>query len=397
MKYIVEQKKLESLLDSSVWELLAENNAIVAGGAITSLFCSRDINDIDVYFRCEKDLVKTLAAIFNEEDIADNVDMDSFSVHVSGLSQRTIVCVHQDQMIQFMTFKYFPEVKDIFDTFDFTVCMGAYDCKTQEFTLHPDFFKHNSQRYLKFNAGTAYPLMSMMRVDKYREKGYSISKAELLRVLFACMDLNINSWEEAKEHIGGMYGYDMSKAFEEDKEFTLSELGDQLATLQERGTQLYTPICEGGTGFWEIAEKLFYNKDEVLPEEDEIVFDDSKYLYKCTTENWESYYGHYNGRVSYKAGNEIDVPVGGLYFHKTSSRPYVNTQYWVECELLEGKIQELSGQEKIVVHGGKVRVIRNFQYKDKPTDSVKLYMIKKYGYKDTTTKTKDDEYFEVLF
>ena len=213
--------------------------------------------------------------------------MDSFSVHVSGLSQRTIVCVHKDQMVQFMTFKYFPEVQDIFDTFDFTVCMGAYDCKTQEFFLHPDFFKHNSQRYLKFNAGTAYPLMSMMRVDKYREKGYSISKAELLRVLFACMDLNINSWEEAKEHIGGMY--DMSKAFEEDKEFTLSELGSQLATLQERGTQLYTPICEGGTNFWEIAAKLFYNK-EVLPEVEKIVFDDSKYLYKCTKSDWGSPY-----------------------------------------------------------------------------------------------------------
>lgn len=69
MKYIVEQKKLESLLDKEIWELFGTHNAIVAGGAITSLFCSRDINDVDVYFRSEKDLVKVLAAIYGEDEI----------------------------------------------------------------------------------------------------------------------------------------------------------------------------------------------------------------------------------------------------------------------------------------------------------------------------------------
>lgn len=378
MKYIVEQNKLESLLDKDVWELLAENNAIVAGGAITSLFCNREINDIDVYFRSKRDLVKVLAAIYCIEDIYDG-ELDAFSVHVSGLSQRTIVCVNNEQMVQLMTFKYFPEVQDIFDTFDFTVCMGAFDCKTKDFIFHPDFFKHNSQRYLKFNAGTAYPLMSMMRVDKYREKGYDISKAELLRVLFACMNLNLSSWEDAKEHIGGMYGYDMSKAFNESNQFNLSELGSQLGTLQERGGELYTPIGDKRMGFYEIAEKLFYDKDDDTFNENKIVFDDSKYLYKCTRADWTSYYSNYAPKVCYKAGEEIEVPVGGLYFHKSSARPYVNSGYWVECELLDGKIEELYGNEKKVVRGGKIRVVRNFRYTAE-TDPVKLYMINKYGY-----------------
>ncbi len=382
MKYIVEQKKLESLLDVSVWELLAENNAIVAGGAITSLFCNREINDIDVYFRSKHDLVKVLAAIYNVEDIADNVDMEAFSVHVSGLSQRTIVCTHRNQMIQFMTFKYFPEVQDIFDTFDFTVCMGAFDCKTKDFTLHPDFFKHNSQRYLKFNSGTAYPLMSLMRVDKYRDKGYDISKAELLRVLFACMDLNLTSWEDAKEHIGGMYGYDMSKAFNEDREFNLTELGEQLGTLQERGTLLYTPICESSKDFWEIAEELFYDKDEVLPEDVKIVFDDEKYLYKCTKPDWTSPCSGSYKPLTYTEGVEIEVPEGGIFFHKSHTKTYCDTGYWVECEVIGGNINNLSYDKK-VVYGGKVKVVRAFKYrKDEYRTEVQEYMIKKYGYVD---------------
>lgn len=48
MEHIVEQKRLLSLLDKEVWDLLEQHNAVVAGGAITSLFCNREINDIDV-------------------------------------------------------------------------------------------------------------------------------------------------------------------------------------------------------------------------------------------------------------------------------------------------------------------------------------------------------------
>jgi len=380
MKYIVEQKKLESLLDSEVWDLLAEHNAIVAGGAITSLFCSREIMDIDVYFRSERDLVKVLAAIFSIESISDH-EIGSFSVHVSGLSQRTIICSNQEQMIQFMTFKYFPDVQDIFDTFDFTVCMGAYDCKTQDFTLHPEFFKHNSQRYLKFNTGTAFPLMSLMRVDKYRQKGYEISKAELLRVIFSCMQLNLNSWEEAKDHIGGMYGYDMSKAFEEDKDFTLVELSEQLSTLQERGTELYTPIGHANKGFWEIAEELFYRPEEILPEPELPVFDDEKYLYKCVQSDGTSYYGSSYGKVDYIVGSIIDVPSGGLFFHSSSKNPYVQDDNWVECELLEGAFSSEYGNQKRVVHGGKVKVIRRFKVNSSRNSwsELQTWMFSKFG------------------
>ena len=391
MSHIAEKRKLKSLVDKEFMELLAEYDAIIAGGAITSLFCNRDINDLDIYFRSERDLVKVLAAIYNKDEIADS-EISSFSVHVSHLSQRTIMCSQNKQVIQLMTFKYFPSAQEVFDTFDFTCCMGAYECKKDEFTLHPDFLQHNSQRYLKFNTGTAYPLMSLLRVDKYKEKGYQISKSELLRVVFTCMQLGITSWEDAKGHIGGMYGYDMEKAFDEDKEFSLEELVNQLDTLNERNVELYSPMEEFKNDFWDICSNLFYNKDEVLPEQMPVVFDDNKYLYKCIDpDTKQGIYAHnyrHATQVYYHVGSVIDVPVGGLYFHNSSNRPYViRSKTWVECEVINGVIENLSCEKK-VVHGGKIRVIREIKLPEKYNSPVEEYMVTKFGSGNPPDKNK---------
>ena len=312
---------------------------------------------------------------FNIEEIYE-YEMDQFSVHVSGLSQRTVMCSVNEQLLQLMTFKYFPDIQDIFDTFDFTCCMGAYDCKSKEFIFHPEFFKHNSQRYLKFNPGTAYPLMSLMRVDKYREKGYVISKSEMLRVVFACMGLKISSWEEAKEHIGGMYGYDMSKAFDENEDFSMGSLIDQLDTLQQRGAELYSPANQM-KDFWELSQILFYkpSKEEM---DNGPKFDDSKYLYKCVNSKYKSNWNGSYKPVHYKEGEILDISsVGKLFFHGSSLNLFATTDYWVECEVLEGEVEEM-GKDKKVVKSGKVKVVRTFEH-SRNSNPVEQYMIEKYG------------------
>ena len=46
--YEYEKFKLLNLLDDDLQESLKEFNAIIAGGAITSIFCNREVSDIDV-------------------------------------------------------------------------------------------------------------------------------------------------------------------------------------------------------------------------------------------------------------------------------------------------------------------------------------------------------------
>ena len=47
------------------------------------------------------------------------------------------------------------------------------------------FLKHLARRSLVVNTNTAYPLISLLRCDKYKERGYNISTKEQMSLMFA--------------------------------------------------------------------------------------------------------------------------------------------------------------------------------------------------------------------
>lgn len=221
MKYEFEKKKLYSLLGKSLLADLKGKPVYIAGGTITSLFCNREVNDIDIYFKSEDAFIDFVTDIWEEGG----------GWVVACTDKATLIKSGKDEY-QMIHFNYFPTANDIFDTFDFTVCMGAFDFETEEFHLHPDFMQHNSQRILKFNKNTAYPLVSLLRVQKYKEKGYKISKPEFIRIALTCMNLDINTYEELKEQMGGMYGVNYDKLFKDKEgEVDLEEAIDVIADL----------------------------------------------------------------------------------------------------------------------------------------------------------------------
>src|SRR5690606_10611694 len=113
-----------------------------------------------------------------------------------------------------IVYKFFETPEDVFNAFDFSVNMGAYDFKERNFVLDSRFLRHNAQRYLEVNTNTDYPLISVLRVDKYREKGYRISKPQMLALLMAVSSLKLDSWEQAQDQFSGMYGVDPDKLFD---------------------------------------------------------------------------------------------------------------------------------------------------------------------------------------
>lgn len=173
--------------------MLKAYHVIVAGGTITSIFTGKEINDIDMYFKTKQDLSDFL---YNEMDCN----------WVIANTDKAFLFQKDGKKIQAIYFRYFDSAESIFDTFDFTVCMGAYDFDKEEFVLHKDFLKHNASRILKFNANTAFPIVSALRVQKYVNKGYSISKAEYLRIMLTIANSKISTYEELKAQMGGMYG-----------------------------------------------------------------------------------------------------------------------------------------------------------------------------------------------
>lgn len=60
MEYNIETKRQHALIkkfiDPDLYEILANMDAYLAGGAISSLFTNRKINDFDIYFQKEGDV-----------------------------------------------------------------------------------------------------------------------------------------------------------------------------------------------------------------------------------------------------------------------------------------------------------------------------------------------------
>jgi len=192
------------------------DGSYLAGGAITSVFSNSEIKDFDIYFKSQKDFFSALESAYSK------------GFWCVALTTRAITFQKDNKSYQFMHFNWFPEAKDIFDSFDFTACMGALCMDTPvHFDLHPRFLVDVSRRELVFNHKTAFPLASGMRVWKYIDKGYTISKKEFLKVITACMFKKVNSWEELKEQIGGSYGECV--AMDTSKPFTLDSAMEALA------------------------------------------------------------------------------------------------------------------------------------------------------------------------
>jgi hypothetical protein len=200
--------------------MLKSYHVIIAGGAITSLFTNSDINDVDIYFK-------------SQNYLSDFLYNEMYANWVIAYTDKAFLFKCNGIKLQTVYFGYFSKAEDIFDTFDFTVCMGAFDFDTEQFILHQDFLKHNASKILRFNSNTAFPIISALRIDKYKNKGYSISKSEFLRIMLTLINSNISNYDDLKVQIGGMYGenYDNLLQPKNDEEFSISKIVENMKYL----------------------------------------------------------------------------------------------------------------------------------------------------------------------
>lgn len=220
-----EKNRIKDYLGQELYDELKECKAIVAGGMITSIFTRRDINDVDIYFKSNEDAFNFMVQREGDYIRSETDKAMLFQDTESGL------------WLQCIYFDFFKNAEEIFKCFDFTVCMGAFDFESEKFILHRDFLKHNAQRILKFNSQTKFPLISALRIEKYKNKGYKISKPEYIKLMLTVNKLNINSLEEFKKQTGGMYGERFNLLFDEkefeNKEFNIETAIELLDKIEE--------------------------------------------------------------------------------------------------------------------------------------------------------------------
>jgi hypothetical protein len=225
------KKELQNILAAA--SHFTPPGAFIAGGALTSSFTGNDIKDVDIYFKSKEDFIAAVEQAYDE------------GMWCVAATDRAVTFTCYNNIIRLMHFDFFKTAEEIFDAFDFTVCMAAYDLDTKEFIFHEDFLKHAAQRFLRFHSGTRYPYGSLMRVVKYQQRGYTIGKSDLLRIGLSCQRVAINSWDDLASAIGGQYGdkakietdvpYSLEAADDmfKDTEFVLKEKENMPGTAEE--------------------------------------------------------------------------------------------------------------------------------------------------------------------
>lgn len=216
---------------------LAKNNAIIAGGAILSQFTHQEVNDVDVYFRSMEDLARAFV----------DVTKDWESVYL-GHTDKSITLKDRETeaMVQFIYFDFFDSAEAVFEAFDFTVCMVAIELHEEksELVMHPKFLSDVASRTLHFNNGTRYPYISLIRTKKYQERGYKIGRGNVLAIALACATRPINSWDDAKEQLGGVYGNAIELRVNDGEEFSQDKLHDVVTQISDKNDYVNTSNFE---------------------------------------------------------------------------------------------------------------------------------------------------------
>ena len=263
--------------------------------------------------------------------------------------------------------QYFVGLND----FDYTINMGAYDCKTGEFVFDDRFMIDNARRALVFNQNTKYPVASALRMSKYKDRGYTISKSNILKIAFTIAKQNITTWEEFEGNIGGAYGeivhinIDHNTPF--DLDTAMSLLSDEMyITSQDEVRQNF---ITGRRILDKVFETCQYKKHRrILNKSRAIVVyynDDDKLIIKNTDifSNPERYDDEY---IRYDSVSPIRFFIP-LYINNDKicikSRPFIfseaiNGHVYKDCHLQNLQYRDLdealSNEEKII---GEVEII----------------------------------------
>lgn len=214
----------------------------VAGGSVLSMLSKTPVSDFDLYPKTKKDSDSTIVDLLSDGYLESYSKLAlTFKSNSHTLADKRLNPEQRRSIFQVMAMEHCQTVEEIFDAFDFTICMAVQDGDTGEVFIHKDFTADVASKTLRFHPGTRYPLASLRRVIKYQKKGYSISSAQMARIALTCSRQieRMRDWSDLSMAMGGFYG----KRFEfdtKDRTFEtetaidlLSEWDQQPRTFQE--------------------------------------------------------------------------------------------------------------------------------------------------------------------
>lgn len=167
----------------------------LCGGSITSVFSNTAVKDLDFYTTDLADVPRA-CAFFHSLGFGEIIRTDTAISFCRTHGQRK----YRVQLIT--AFHGTPD--EVFKSFDFTVCCGAYSFSNEGFTLHHRFLPDIGKRKLVYLGGSRYPICAIYRTVKYQARGYALPGSTAMHLGLAAAKLEIKTYAELKAQIRGI-------------------------------------------------------------------------------------------------------------------------------------------------------------------------------------------------
>lgn len=181
----------------TIFKEFAEQNLLVCGGTITSIFSNTSVSDLDFYMR-NKGNQEEIIALFKKYGFYEVMRSDNAITfkRKSRFSRRVYT-------IQLIT-RFVGDADEIFDWFDFTITQGAFDFHRDRFELGERFLPDIAKRKLVYLGRSQYPICAMYRTLKYQKKGYILHGATIMHIALSIVNLEIKTYGDLKKQLMGI-------------------------------------------------------------------------------------------------------------------------------------------------------------------------------------------------
>ena len=213
----------------------AINRCTIAGGAIVSLLQDISPNDYDVYTKTKEDcelLARYYVGLFNWDNQLEQDEYRKATVVVEGDTVKVIqpamegATIKQDVSkfrpifispnaitlkgnVQ-LIFRFYGEPEKLVQEFDFEHCTGYFHRVSwenvvykNELVLNEDMLMSVLTKELKYRHGK-YPVSSLLRLQKYIQRGYTIPTGELIKLALDISKLNLSDSQVFSDQLSGV-------------------------------------------------------------------------------------------------------------------------------------------------------------------------------------------------
>lgn len=172
---------------------LVENEGIIAGGAIRSLYTNAKINDIDIYFQSKESAQKVKEIInkhlisqsgfFTKMNIMRLLFPNQLKKQPDYISENAYSFTNETLGLRIqLIYRFADKPMELIKKFDYTNSHAVYIPQDDNLILTNPFRNSVSGMRLEFNENCHSPVYSLDRLFKFIRGGYTIDRNNLLKL-----------------------------------------------------------------------------------------------------------------------------------------------------------------------------------------------------------------------